>query len=161
MIVGVASVLFSLPVVTNPASARCTLSRAWLDDANTDKKDWNNVDTGGVKIGDLSCPDAIALAEQVPTNEKATKRVKVPSESALRFQNAFAVVLGAGQAVSGFFVIRSLSRRARMFALGLSVAGTIIQVLGILSLGVFVFVVYAFAFSPASRQIWPREPRGG
>jgi hypothetical protein len=160
MIVGLVSVLFSFPVATDPAKARCTLGRTWLDDANTDKKDWNNVDTGGVEVKDLPCPDAIRLAEQVPTNEKGTKMIKVPSDSALQIQNAIAMALGAGQAASGFYVVRSMSRRARMAAIGLSVAGTVIQVLGILSLGVFVFVVYAFAFSPASREIWPREVRG-
>jgi hypothetical protein len=160
MIVGAVSVMFSVPIVLGPAKAQCTLGRTWLDDANTDKKDWNNVDTGGQKAKDVPCPDAVRLAEQVPTNEKGTKRIRVPSESALQIQNLLAVGLGAGQAASGFYVIRTLSRRARMAAIILSVAGTVIQVLGILSLGVFVFVVYAFAFSPASREIWPREVRG-
>jgi hypothetical protein len=160
MIVGAVSVMFSVPIVLSPDKAQCTLGRTWLDDANTDKKDWNNVDTGGQKAKDVPCPDAVRLAEQVPTNEKGTKRIRVPSESALQIQNLLAVGLGAGQAASGFYVIRTLSRRARMAAIILSVAGTVIQVLGILSLGVFVFVVYAFAFSPASREIWPREVRG-
>jgi hypothetical protein len=160
MIVGIVSVLFSVPVALDPAKARCTLSRTWLDDANTDKKDWNNVDTGGQQAKDVPCPDAIRLAEQVPTNEKGTKKIKVPGESALQIQNLVAVGLGIGQAASGFYVVRTMSRRARMAAIGLSVAGTVIQVLGILSLGVFVFVVYAFAFSQASREIWPREVRG-
>src|SRR5947208_1985305 len=58
LIVGAVSVLFSAPVVMDPANARCHLSRAWLDNANTDKKEWNNVDTGGQKAKDLACPDA-------------------------------------------------------------------------------------------------------
>ena len=160
MIVGLVSVLFSAPIVMDPAKARCTLSRNWLDDANTDKKEWNNIDTGGQKAKDLPCADAIRLAEQVPTNEKGTKKIKVPTESALQIQNALAVALGSGQAVAGFFVVRTLSRMARIVAIGLSVFGTMFQVLGILSLGVFVFVVYAFTFSPASREIWPRPVRG-
>ena len=160
MIVGVVSVMFSFPVVMGPADARCQLSRRVIDDANTDKKDWNNVDTGAQKAKDLSCPDAIRLAEAVPLNEKGTKKVAVPGESALRIQNVVAMVLGAGQAASGFFVVRSLSRRARNAAMAFSAAGIILQVLGILSLGVFVFVVYAFAFSPASREVWPKETRG-
>ncbi|MGH9010573.1 MAG: hypothetical protein ACRDYF_12115, partial [Acidimicrobiia bacterium] len=160
MIVGLVSVLFSLPVALGPAKAQCQLSRTWLDDANTDKKDWNNVDTGGQNAKDLPCPDAIRLAEQVPLNEKGTKKVTVPSESALQIQNAVAVAMGVGQAASGFYVVRTMSRRSRIAAIGFSVAGTVIQILGILSLGVFVFVVYAFVFSPASREIWPREVRG-
>lgn len=160
MIVGVVSVLFSFPVVLAPAGAHCQLSRRVIDDANTDKKDWNNVDTGAQKAKDVPCPDAIRLAEQVPLNEKGDKKVAVPGESALRIQNLVAIVLGGGQAASGFFVVRSLSRRARTAAMVFSAAGIIVQILGILSLGVFVFVVYAFAFSPASREVWPREPRG-
>ena len=160
MIVGFVSVMFSLPVALNPAKAQCTLSRQWIDNANTDKKEWNNVDTGGVKAKELPCADAVRLAAQIPRNEKGTKTIVVPSESALQIQNSIAVAVGAGQAVSGFFVIRSMSRRARIAAIAFSVAGTVIQVLGILSLGAFVFVVYAFSFSPASREIWPREARG-
>lgn len=160
MIVGLVSVMFSVPIVLDPAKAQCTLSRTWIDDANADKKEWNNVDTGGVKAKDLPCADAVGLAKQVPANEKGTKKITVPSESALQIQNAIAVAMGIGQAAAGFFVIRTMSRRARLAAIGLSVAGTVFQVLGILSLGVFVFVVYAFAFSAASREIWPREVRG-
>src|SRR5262245_22372372 len=96
MIVGFASVMFSLPVAMNPAKARCTLSRQWLDDANTDKKEWNNVDTAGVKAKDLPCADAIRLVAQVPRNEKGTKKIVVPSESALKIQNTVALLLGAG-----------------------------------------------------------------
>ncbi len=161
MITGLVSVMFSLPVALDPAKAQCTLSRTWLDNANTDKKEWNNVDTGGTAAKELPCADAVRLAPQISLNEKGTKKVKVPGETALMIQNTLAVALGAGQAAAGFFVNRSLSSRSRIVAIVLSVAGTVLQVLGILSLGVFVFVVYAFAFSPASRQIWPRAaPRG-
>jgi hypothetical protein len=161
MIVGFVSVMFSVPVALGPAKARCTLTRQWIDNANTDKKEWNNVDTGGTAAKELPCDDAVRLAREIPLNEKGSKKVRVPGETALMIQNTLAVALGAGQAAAGFFVNRSLSSRARIVAIVLSVAGTFLQVLGILSLGVFVFVVYAFAFSPASRQIWPREaPRG-
>jgi hypothetical protein len=161
MIVGAVSVMFSLPVMLNAASARCQLSRSFIEQANKDKKEWNNVDAGGQKAKDVPCPDAVRLAQQIPLNEKGTRKVTVPSETALQTQNTIAAVMGAGQAVSGFYLIRSLSRWSRNAALGFSAAGIILQVLGILSLGVFVFVVYAFTFSPAGREIWPREaPRG-
>src|SRR5437867_3177591 len=70
LIVGAVSVLFSFPVVVDPANARCHLARTWLDDANTDKKEWNNVDTGGQKAKDLACPDAVRLAQQIRLKEK-------------------------------------------------------------------------------------------
>jgi hypothetical protein len=159
LIVGLVSVMFSFPVVLDPANARCHLARTWLDDANTDEKEWNNVDTGGQKAKDLACPDAIRLAEQIRLKEKGTKTATVPSDSALKIQNAVAVVVGIGQAASAALVLRSLSRAPRNAAIAFSAFGIVLQVLGILSLLVFAFVVYAFTFSPASREIWPKEPR--
>src|SRR5204863_9347422 len=58
MITGFVSVMFSLPVMLNASSARCQLSRSFIDQANKDKRDWNNVDTGGPKAKDVPCPDA-------------------------------------------------------------------------------------------------------
>jgi hypothetical protein len=53
-----------------------------------------------------------------------------------------------------------LNRRARIVAVVLSlIAGFFFPVLSLLSVGVLVFVTYAFAFSPASREVWPREVR--
>ena len=158
--VGLASVMFSLPVVVDPSAARCHLSRTWIDQANTDKKDWNNVDVGGRKPKDLECDEVIRLADGIRIKEKdESKTATVPSDSALRIQNVLAVIMGGGQAVAGFFVLRRLSRQARNLALGFSGAGIILQALGIISLAVFAFVVYALAFSPASRAIWPKVPR--
>jgi hypothetical protein len=160
MIVGVASVFFSLPVVFDPAKYQCQLSRVRIDDANTDKKDWNDVDTAGQKAGDLPCADAVRLAREIRVNEKG-KKFPLPGETALQAQNGVAVALGLGQAISGFSVIRTLNRRARIVAVVLSlIAGFFFPVLSLLSVGVLVFVTYAFAFSPASRQVWPREVRG-
>ncbi|HKY74600.1 MAG TPA: hypothetical protein VJS45_00555 [Acidimicrobiia bacterium] len=160
MIVGIATVFFSLPVVFDAAKYRCQLSRVRIDDANTDKKDWNNVDTGGQKAGDVPCADAVRLAPEIPLNQKG-KKFPLPSESALAAQNGVAVALGIGQAISGFSVIRTLNRRARLVAIVLSsIAGFFFPVLSLLSIGVLVFVAYAFGFSPAAREVWPREVRG-
>jgi hypothetical protein len=160
MIVGLATVFFSLPVVFDPAKYRCQLSRVRIDDVNTDKKDWNNVDTGGQKAEDLPCADAVLLAPEIPLNQKG-KKFPLPSEAALQAQNGVAVALGIGQAISGFSVIRTLNRRARIVAIILSsIAGFFFPVLSLLSIGVLVFVAYAFGFSPASREVWPREVRG-
>jgi hypothetical protein len=160
LLVGIGSVMFSLPVVVDPSSAQCHLARTWIDQANTDKKDWNNVDTGGRKPKDLQCDEAIRLADGIRLKEKdPSKTATVPSESTLRTQNVLAMVMGLGQAVTGFLVMRTMNRTARNLALGFSGAGIILQVLGIISLGVFVFVAYALAFSTAAREVWPRAPR--
>lgn len=160
LISGLASVIFTVPVVLDPSAAQCHLARTWIDQANDDKKDWNNVDTAGRKPDDVPCEEAIPLADGIRTKEKdPSKTATIPSESALRIQNVVAVLIGVGQAVSGFLVLRTLSRQARNMALGFSGAAIILQVLGIISLGVFAFVVYAFSFSPAGREVWPKLPR--
>ena len=160
LVVGLASVMFSMPVVVDPSAARCTLARTWIDQANTDKKDWNNVDIGGREPKDVPCDEAIPVADGIRTKEKdESKTATVPSDGVLRIQNVLAVIMGAGQAAAGFIVLRKLSRQARNLALGFGGAGVILQVLGIISLAVFAFVVYALAFSPASREIWPKVPR--
>src|SRR5581483_9784165 len=144
MVSGLMSLAFSLPVVADPSSAKCHLTRSWIDQANTDKKEWNNVDTGGRKPKDLPCDEAVRLADGLRIKEKdPSKTATVPSDGALRFQNVAAALLGVGQGVGGFFVMRTLSRQARNMALGFSGAGIVLQVLGIISLGVFAFVVYA------------------
>ncbi len=159
--VGLVSATFSFPVVVDPSAARCHLGRTWVEQANDDNKDWNNVDIGGRQHDDVPCDEAIVLADGIHLKENdPSKTASVPSGSALRIQNALSVVMGAGQALGGSLVLRRLSRQARNMALGISAAGIILQVLGIISLAVFAFVFYALAFSADSRQIWPREPRG-
>jgi hypothetical protein len=159
MITGFVSVMFSLPVMLNAGTARCRLSRTFIDQANKDKKDWNNVDTGGQKAKDLACPDVIRLADQIKLQEKGTKTASVPSESTLKLQNAVAVLMGLGQGAAGVLLLRSMGRGARNAALAFSAFGIVLQILGIFSLLVFAFVVYAFLFSAASRELWPKEPR--
>ncbi|HEV3362774.1 MAG TPA: hypothetical protein VG795_01315 [Acidimicrobiia bacterium] len=170
MILGVSGALFSLQVVVDPAGARCGLSRTWIDAVNheKDKKEWNNVDTGGKKGEDLACADAIPLADAIRIDEKdPSKTATVPGDSVLRMQYGVSLIVGAVQAGSGFAVLRTRSRRARNYALGSSAAGLlipvgfIVQILGIFSILIFVFLGYAFAFSAPSRELWPREaPRG-
>ena len=159
LVVGVLSVVLSFPTVIAPSSARCQLSRSWLDEVNTDDKEWNNVDTGGTAAKDLSCAEAIRLADLIPLKESSDKTASVPGGTALRIQAAMAVLMSAGQAAAGILVMRRLSRQARNVAIAFSAVGIILRILGIASIGVFVIVVYALAFSPASRQIWPKQPR--
>jgi hypothetical protein len=159
VVVGFLSVMFTAPAVLDAAGGRCQLARVWLDDANTDKKPWNNVDTGGRKGKDIPCPDAIRLAGQIRLKEKGTRTASVPGETALRIQSALTVVMGLGQAISGTMVLRRLSRPARTAAIAFSALGIVLRILGVLSVGLFALVVYAFLFSPAGREIWPREPR--
>jgi hypothetical protein len=159
MIVGAVTVMFSLPAMLDGANARCHLARARVNQANTDRRDWNDVDTGGKKAKDLSCADAARLYEQIRVKENGDRTLRLPSESTIENQNLVAVVMGVGQAVSGFLVLRSASRTARYAAIAFSALGLFLAVLDVLSIAVFGFVLYAFAFTPASRELWPKEPR--
>jgi hypothetical protein len=170
LIIGLGSLLFSLQVVVNPTGARCALSRTWIDAVNDeqDKEEWNNVDTGGKEGKDLACPEAIRLADDIRIEEEdPSKTATMPGNSALRIQYTMSLLIGAAQAASAVGVLRTRSRRARNVALGASAAGLllpagfIVQILGIFSALIFVFVGYALAFSPASQALWPRQaPRG-
>lgn len=159
LIAGFGSVMLTAPGIMDPAGARCTLARRWIDDANTDKKAWNNVDTKGRKTKALTCPEAIGLAGQIRLHEKTDGTARIPGDGAVRLQALLTVVVGLGQAVSGSIVLRRLSRKARTAAIAFSIPGIVLGPLGPVSLGVFVFVAYAFAVSPAGKALWPRVPR--
>ncbi len=156
LVAGFGSVLISLPSLARPESARCSLSRARIDDANTDHKTWNNVDTGGRKARKVPCADAIRLAGQVRLDEKGTRTASVPGEGAVRVQAALAVVLGLGQGISAALLLRTLGRPARSAAVAFAAFGVVLPVLGVISFVVAIFVAYALVISPAAKQLWPR-----
>jgi len=157
LVVGLGSVLISLPALADPAGARCHLARARIDAANTDTKAWNNVDTGGRKAKDLPCADAVRLAGQVRLSEKGTRHASVPSETAVRVQWTLAILIGLGQAISGWLVARRLSRPARNAAVAFSAFGLVLPVLGVISFGVAIFVLYALVVSRDAKQLWARS----
>lgn len=157
LVIGFGSVLISLPSLAKPESARCTLARARIDDVNTDRKPWNNVETGGRKAKDIPCPDAVALVARIRLDEKGTRTASVPSEEAVRTQAALTVVLGLGQGISAALLARTLGRPARNAAIAFAIFGVGLPVLGVISLVAAVFVVYALLLSPAARQLWPRR----
>ena len=159
MIVGVVTAMFTFPVMLDAGTARCRIARNAVEQANTDRNDWNNVDTGGKKAADLPCADAINLVGQIRQKENSDKFKRVPSQSAVANRSAVAALMGVIQAISGFSVIRRRSRLARNAAIGSSTVGLFLPVLGPLSFVAYAFVVYAFAFSPASREVWPKEAR--
>ncbi len=157
LLIGFGSVLISLPSLAKPQSARCTLARARIDDANTDRKPWNNVETGGRKVKDIPCADAVGLVTRIRLDEKGTRTASVPSEEAVRTQAGLTVVLGLGQGISAALLARTLRRPARNAAIAFAVFGVALPVLGVISLAAAVFVVYALLLSPAARQLWPRR----
>ncbi len=159
IVLGAASALLAGPSLLSPASVRCSFAREVVDDALTDKKDWNDVDTGGRDPDDLSCADAVALAEKIPEKKDSQDTLSVPDANAIRIRGFFAVLVGMGQAVTGILTVRTRRRPVRTAALVFASLGVVFPVLGILSVALLVFVAYAIGFSTASQQLWPRIGR--
>jgi hypothetical protein len=159
VLIGVVSLLLAFPAIVNPGSVRCSLARSVVEEANDDGKDFNDVDTGGREAGNVECDEALVLAEGVRRNEKSDKTVNIPSAGLIRNRGFMSAIVAVGQMVTGFFTI-SLQRRWRTAALIFAVLGVVVPVLGLLSVAVLGFVVYALGFSSASREVWPGKPRG-
>jgi hypothetical protein len=158
-VLGGLSFLFAGSSVVDPSAVRCAIARAMVETANEDKKEFNDVDTGGKKPDQLECDRAIALAGQIPVDEDRQRTRKVPSESAVWGRALVVAVVGLGQAMTAFLTARTLSRRARTAALVFAGVGIVFSPMGLLSAVVLVFVVYALAFSAGSRSLWPRPGR--
>jgi len=157
MVLGFGSVAISLSPATDPATARCRLSRDRIDNANKDKRAWNNVDTGGKKAKDLACADAIRLLGQIKLSEKGTKTDSAPGETAVRVQGLVGIVLGLGQGIAGAVVARRMTRAARNAAVAFSAFGLVFPVLGFISFSISSFVVFALVFSSPAKQLWGRD----
>jgi hypothetical protein len=157
LVLGFGSVAISFSPAADPAGARCRLSRDRVDRANSDKKTWNDVDTGGRKAKDLACADAIRLVSQIRLSEKGTRHDSAPGETAVRVQGLVGIVLGMGQGISGALVARRLSRAARNAAVAFGAFGLVFPILGPISFGVSFFVIYALVFSAPGKQLWGRD----
>ena len=157
MVLGFGSVAISMTPAADPSGARCNLSRDRIDRANTDKKTWNNVDTGGKKAKDVPCADAVRLVRQIKLSEKGTGTDKAPSESAVRIQGFLGIILGLGQGVSGSLVLRRLNRPLRNVAVAFAAFGLVFPVLGPISFAVSFFVIYALMFSAPAKALWGRQ----
>ena len=160
VVLGVLTVILALASVTDPPGVQCNLARAFIKDANDDSKKYNDVDLGGRDVKKVPCDEAIALANNIPKNEKGTSKVSIPSPSAIRIRGLTTMVVGLGQAGSGVWTFRTLDRRARTAALAFAALGIIFPIVGLFATVLSVFAVYSLGFSPAARELWPR-PAGG
>jgi hypothetical protein len=154
-ILGVVSLLLAGPSILNPGSIRCTLARSLIDDANHDTEKFNDVALGGRQVEDLSCDEAVTLAQTIRKDADSDKTESLPSESLIRNRGVMSAAVAVGQAVTGYMTLATLQRRARTAALVFTALGVLVPVLGLVAVAVLGFVIYAIAFSPASRAIWP------
>lgn len=157
MMLGFGSVAISFSPAADPATSRCRLTRERVDAANTDKKTWNNVDTGGRKAKDLPCADAIRLVGQIKLSEKGTRHDSAPSETAVRVQGFVGILVGMGQGIAGSLVVRRMTRAARNGAVAFATFGLVFPVLGAISFGISSFTVFALVFSRPAKQLWGRQ----
>jgi hypothetical protein len=160
-VLGVLTILLATGSVISPGGVQCQLSRAFIDQANRDSKKYNDVELGGREVAKLPCPEAVALASRIPRNEKGTKTLSIPTESALRVRGVTTIIVGFGQAAGAVMTYRTLDRRARTVALGFAALGVLFPIVGVFSTAISVFAVYALGFSAPSREIWPRPAGGG
>jgi hypothetical protein len=160
IVLGVMSLLLASPALLNPGSVRCSLARAVIEDANADEEGFNDVDTGRREPRDIPCDEAVTLAQQVRRSEDSARTVSIPGTGLIRNRGIMSAIVAVGQMVTGFLAI-TLQRRWRTAALVFAVLGVVVPVLGLVTVAVLGFVVYALGFSSASREIWPTKARGG
>jgi hypothetical protein len=153
---GAVSLFLATPAIVNPDGIQCSLARTFIEDANDDGRRFNDVDTGGREVDALSCDEALALADGIRTDEEDVDRTaSVPSGSLIRNRGILSAIVAIGQGVTGFLTLTTLRRRARTAALVFVALGVVVPVLGLVSVAVLGFVIYAIAFSAPSRALWP------
>ena len=157
---GVASLFLTVPAILNPDGVRCTIARNFIEDANDDGEEFNDVDTGGREADDLSCDEAVSMADGIRRDKDSDRTASVPGASLIRNRGFMSALVGIGQIFTGFMTLGTLQRRYRTAALVFSLLGVVVPVLGLLTVAVLGFVVYAIGFSTTARELWPPKPRG-
>ena len=156
---GAFSMILGGPAIMNPGGIRCSLARTLIDDANHDSKKFNDVDMGGRQVDDLNCEEAQTLAETSRRNENSDDTISLPSKGLIRNRGLMSAVVAIGQGVSGFLTLTTLRRRNRTAALVFTALGVVVPLLGLVSVLVLGFVIYALVFSAPSRALWPSRSR--
>lgn len=160
---GLLFTLISVPPSLDPAAARCTTARSEIETANENDETFDDVDLDGREVDDLSCDEAIAIAEAIPLDDPAdleegeeVETVWIPSEGQLRFQLTLILVIGLVQLAGGILVLLRGRRWMRNAAVAGAAVSVIFPVFGLASMLVAGFVVYAMVFSRQSKALWPR-----
>jgi hypothetical protein len=127
--------------LSDPAGVRCADARAAIEDDDED-----------VDAEDISCEQAIPRALDLEDSN-------IRTESAARTQGIVFVVIAVFQLAGAVLSLRTLSKRARLLALVGAGFGIVLPVLGLLTIAVMAFVVYAIFFSADARGVFG-EPSG-
>lgn len=169
VVLGAFELFLASQLVLDPDDARCTAARFRINDANDDDEDFNDVDLpeGDDDADDLPCAEAIELAGQVPDDEDTEPDGEFTEASTFRTQGIFVSALGLAHAAGGFFTLRTRRKAIRTATLVAVAVGIFLPVLGIISMLLLAFAVYALVFSNDAKSIFgqaggflrPRPPR--
>ncbi|MGH8990026.1 MAG: hypothetical protein ACRDZ7_00665 [Acidimicrobiia bacterium] len=157
---GVVSLFLTATAILNPKGVQCSIAKALIEDANDDGRDFNDVDIGGREARDVDCDEAITLAGTIRRSEGGDETRSVPGASLIRNRGLMSSLVGIGQVIGGFMTLGTLQRRYRTAALVFSILGVVVPVLGLVTVAILGFVVYALGFSSVARELWPQKPRG-
>ena len=127
--------------ISDPAGVRCADARAAIEDEDEE-----------VDADDIECDAAIARGVDI-------EDANIRSESAARTQGYVFLAVGLLQLGGAIATLRTLSKRARVVALVGAGISIILPVLGLLTILVSAFVVYAIFFSADARAVFG-EPGG-
>lgn len=167
---GAFELFFAAPLAINPDNARCTAARFQINEANDDDETFNDIELpqDADDADDIPCDEAIDLAGTIPDNEDEPADGTFTEAATFRTQGVIFLLLGLGHGLSGFFTLRTRTRRNRTVALIFTALGLVFPTLGLFSMVAAVFVVYALLFSADARVIFgpasgglfrPRPPR--
>lgn len=150
--------LFTLAAgpLLDPASTRCALARDRIEQAEESDEEFDDVDLGDDDVDDISCDEAIAAADTIRVDEDSDDTVSLPSDGGIRTEAVIAGVLGLGQVVGGALVLRAGRRWHRNLAAAFAAGGILFPIIGLASLLIVGFVVFALVFSNPARALWPR-----
>lgn len=141
----------------DPAATRCALARDRIEVVNESDDEWDDVELGDVEVDDLDCDEAIAAAEAIPAEEGSDDTVSLPSDGGIRTEAVLAGLIGLAQVVGAGLVLRSGRRWHRNLAAGVAAAGILFPIIGLASLLIVGFAVFALVFSNQARALWPRR----
>lgn len=142
--------------VSDPDDVRCRAASTLVERANDNDETWDDVDLDGATVDDLSCDEAVALAEQIPTEEDSDDTVTIPGASEVRSQGYVLAVIALVQVGGAIGTVWSGRRAARTVAVVGASLGILVQLFGAVSLIATAFILYALLFSRAARALWGR-----
>ncbi|MBK5222693.1 MAG: hypothetical protein JJE52_07425 [Acidimicrobiia bacterium] len=155
-VLGLLLMTLAFGYLNDPEGISCRAGATVIEDANENDDVWDDVELDGRDVDDLSCADATALAEQIPTEDDGDDTVVIPTASEIRTQGVVLLVIGLLQLGGAIATVWTARRIARTVAVVGASLGIVVQLFGIVSLIAVAFIIYALLFSGAARSLWGR-----